>query len=253
MLLGVLVTACGLLIGRAMSALRFESDVFVKQALVLQQERDERERQAVVDERRRIARELHDVIGHSISVMGVQAAAVRSILREDQVRERDALLAVERVGREAVAEMSRVLGLLRADLPAVDSPTPTLRRVAELAADVRNAGLRIDLVADGDFSQVPAGVDLAGYRIVQEALTNVLKHAPAARVTASVTCAAGWLDLRVVDDGAGATRDSSPPGGGRGLIGMRERTALYGGELVARPAQAGGFEVRARLPLRVPS
>jgi signal transduction histidine kinase len=248
-LLGVLVTAGGLLVGRAMRALRFESEIFAQRALALEHERDERASRAVADERRRIARELHDVIGHSISVMGVQAGAVRSVLRADQHRERETLLAVERAGREAVVEMSRLLGLLRADLPEIDSPTPTLRRADHLVAEMRQAGLRVELKVRGDLSEVPPGVDLAGFRILQEALTNVLKHSPAARVSAAVTCTTGHLDVCVLDDGAGAAVGGTGEAG-HGLLGMRERSSLYGGQLVARARPEGGFEVHARLPLR---
>ena len=246
--LALLVTASGLLVGGALGVLRFESEAFDERARELARARDEHVRVAVADERRRIARELHDVIGHSISVMGVQAGAVRSVLREDQQRERDALQRVERTGREAVGEMRRLIGLLRPDDDGVGEPTPSLRRVEQLVGEMQSAGLAIRLSVRGNLYRLSAGIDLAGYRILQEALTNVLKHAPRASVEASVDCTNDGLQIDVIDDG-----DPTSPGSsehvGRGLLGMRERVALYGGELVAGPHEDGGFAVHARLPL----
>jgi signal transduction histidine kinase len=242
------VVVCGLLIGGAMGVLRLESDLFSERASELERERDERARVAVGEERRRIARELHDVIGQSISVMGVQAAAVRSVLRDDQRRERDALLAVERTGRQAVGEMRRLLGLLRADHEGVGDPTPSLRSVEQLVSEMRDAGLSVQLTMHGDLAALSSGVDLAGYRIVQEALTNALKHAPGADVDATVNCTKYELVIEVVDDGTAAPQTVSGRVG-HGLLGMRERTSLYGGELVTGPQAAGGFAVRARLPI----
>jgi signal transduction histidine kinase len=145
----------------------------------LERERDERSRVAVAEERLRISRELHDVIGHSISIMGVQAGAVRSVLRDDQQREREALLAVERIGRQAVGEMRRLIGLLRPDQIGVGDPTPSLRRVDNLVNDMRAAGLAVHLRVEGDVSALSPGVDR---RIPDRpgGLTNVLKHAPSA-------------------------------------------------------------------------
>lgn len=245
---GVLVPTAGLVVGRALGVLRFESDVFTARASRLERERDERARVAVADERRRIARELHDIIGHSISVMGVQAGAVRSVLREDQRRERDVLLAVERTGRQAVGEMRRLLGLLRPDVDAGGAPAPSLRRVEQLVDEVRDAGLAVTIRVQGDLSTLPPGIDLAGYRILQEALTNALKHAPGARVDACVRCGDGRLAIDVSDDG-GVGRKLPEDHVGHGLLGMRERASLYGGEFVAGPDATGGFAVRARIPI----
>jgi signal transduction histidine kinase len=249
--LALLVTVGGLVIGGALGILRFESEVFDERAAQLERERDERAQIAVTEERTRIARELHDVIGHSISVMGVQAGAVRSILRDDQQREREALLAVERTGRQAVGEMRRLIGLLRPDDNGVADPTPSLRRVEQLVGEMRDAGLGIGLSVRGDLSVLSPGVDLAGYRIIQEALTNALKHAPAARVEARLCCTQHELDIEVVGNGAGPSRTASGDVG-HGLLGMRERTALYGGELTAGPTPTGGFSVHARIPLDGP-
>jgi signal transduction histidine kinase len=244
----LLLTACGLVVGRALGVLRFEWDEFDERASELERQREERARLAVADERRRIARELHDVIGQSISVMGVQAGAVRTVLREDQRREREALLAVERTGRQAVGEMRRLIGLLRTDEDGVAAPTPSLLHVEQLAKEMRDAGLGVHLCVRGDLQALSPGVDLAGFRILQEALTNALKHAPAADVHASVSCDERALTIEVIDDGAVAAQPSAGHVG-HGLLGMRERAALYGGELVAGPRPGGGFAVHARLPL----
>jgi signal transduction histidine kinase len=222
--------------------------VFDERAAELERERDERARVAVAEERTRIARELHDVIGHSISIMGVQAGAVRSVLREDQQRERDALLAAERTGRQAVGEMRRLIGLLRPDDDGVADPAPSLRGAESLVGELRDAGLAVRLVVHGDLARLSAGVDLAGFRILQEALTNALKHAPHANVQATVSCTPEELQIEVIDDG-NATPQSAGEQTGHGLLGMRERVSLYGGELVTGPREDGGFAVRARIPL----
>ena len=246
----LLVTTGGLVIGGALGVLRFESEVFDERAAELERERDERARVAVAEERRRIARELHDVIGHSISVMGVQAGAVRSILRDDQQREREVLQTVERTGRQAVGEMRRLIGLLRTDEDGTGEPTPSLRHVEQLIDEMRDAGLAVRLSVHGDLENLTPGVDLAGFRIVQEGLTNALKHAPRANVEARLRCSDNQLEIEVIDDGSGAPQRASEQIG-HGLLGMRERVALYGGELVTGPNAAGGFAVRVRIPLEV--
>jgi signal transduction histidine kinase len=251
LLIAILVTAAGLVVGGALGVLRFESDLFAERESELERERDALARVAVADERRRIARELHDVIGHSISVMGVQAGAVRSVLREDQHRERESLLSVERTGREAVGEMRRLIGLLRTQEDAVGDPAPSLRRVDQLVGDMRDAGLDARVGVHGDLSVLSPGVDLAGYRILQEALTNALKHAPGAQVEATVTCSGKALEINVIDDGSPTPR-SADNHVGHGLVGMRERVTLYGGELITGSTPGGGFAVRARIPLEAP-
>jgi signal transduction histidine kinase len=244
----LLGTAAGLVVGGALGVLRFESEEFDERAAELVRARDEHARAAVAEERRRIARELHDVIGHSISVMGMQAGAVRSVLRDDQQRERDALLRVERTGREAVGEMRRLIGLLRPDTDGVGEPTPSLRRAEELVGEMQTAGLAVRLNVRGDLDRLSAGVDLAGYRILQEALTNALKHAPRSNVQATVSCTEHELEIEVINDGDATARAASGHTG-HGLLGMRERVALYGGELSAGPREGGGFVLHARLPL----
>ena len=246
------MTAGGLVVGRALGVLRFEADAFAEREAELERQRDERALAAVAAERRRIARELHDVIGHSISVMGVQAGAVRTVLRDDQVREREALLGVERTGRQAVGEMRRLIGLLRTTDDTSDGPMPSMSRIEQLVADLRGAGLTATVSVEGDVHTLSPGVDLAGYRIVQEALTNVLKHVPDATVQARICRTEHQLTIDVVDDGGDAAPRLAPADPGHGLLGMRERVSLYGGELHAAPNPGGGFRVRARIPLEGP-
>lgn len=202
---------------------------------------------AVAEERNRIARELHDVIGHNVSVMTVQAAAVRRRLTPAQAVERDALLTVERSGREALAEMRRMVSVLRADGQAPDlEPPPGLADVGRLVERFRSAGLPVELTVTGHPRDLAGGLDLTAYRLVQEGLTNVLHHADAPR-RADVVIAYGpdALELSVRDDGRPLTTAAQP---GHGLLGMRERVAVYGGQLVARARQEGGFELVATLP-----
>jgi signal transduction histidine kinase len=210
---------------------------------------------AVVEERNRIARELHDVIGHSVSVMTVQASAVRRRLPPDLVVEREAIETVEAVGREALAEMRRMVAVLREDVVAETSglePPPGLSQLDRLVEKFRAAGLPVSVSVSGASRQLAPGLDLTAYRVVQEGLTNALRHANGPR-RADVTIAflPDHLELAVRDDGAappaGAERSQHEPGSG--LLGMRERVAVYGGSLVARAGPAGGFEVVATLPL----
>ena len=213
----------------------------------LRHKQDEAET-AAADERTRIARELHDVVGHSVSVMTIQAAAVRRLLRPEQAREREALLTVEQTGREALAEMRRVVGVLRArDERASLAPQPSLREVEKLAEQARAAGLDVDVRKEGDPVDLPAGVELAAYRLVQEGLTNALKHAHARRAEVVIGYREDGLEITVTDDGRGP---SAVNGAGHGLDGLRERLALYGGELEASPADGGGFTLRGTLPIR---
>jgi len=237
-----------LAVGRAVREMGFETDMLEARTSQLERERDEKAQAAVAEERARIARELHDVIGHSISVMGVQAGAVRRLLAPEQAREREALLAVERTGRDAVEEMHRLLGFLRSNGERITPGTPlTLQRVDDLVAEMRRAGLEVDLHVDGELDDLTAGRALAAFRILQEALTNVLRHAPGARVNASLRRTAAELRIEVADDG-GTRPVTDPGGGGQGLVGMRERAALYGGTLEAGPRAERGFMVVARLP-----
>jgi signal transduction histidine kinase len=224
-----------------------EADEAKERAARAEREREERAQAAVTEERARIARELHDVVGHSVSVMTVQASAVRRLLRPEQEREREALLIVEQTGREALAEMRRMVGVLRRpeEAPAL-APQPSLEHLDKLVEQAREAGLPVELRIEGDPLPLPAGVDLTAYRLVQEGLTNALKHARAERAQVLVRYGDGGIEVTVSDDGQGA---GSGDGGGHGLVGMRERVAVYGGELEAGPRPEGGYRLRARLPL----
>jgi signal transduction histidine kinase len=208
----------------------------------------EREREhAVIEERQRIARELHDVIAHSVSVMTVQTGAVRRLLREDQEKEREALESVEATGRQALTEMRRLVGLLREQgtMPEF-SPQPGMKTIDSLLDGVRAAGLPVELEIEGAPQELAPGVDLAAYRVVQEALTNALKYAGPAHAWVSVSWSDGELALTIANDGRGG---GDGTGGGVGLDGMRERVSLYGGEIASGPRDGGGYVVRARLPI----
>jgi signal transduction histidine kinase len=248
-LLSAAAMLAALAVGRAVREMGFETDTLEARAADLELERDEKARTAVAAERARIARELHDVIGHSISVMGVQAGAVRRVLAPELQREREALLAVERTGRDAVTEMRRLLGFLRSgdEEESLTEPPPTLKRLDDLVAEMRRAGLDVDLHVEGELDDLPAGRALAAFRILQEALTNALRHAPGAHVRATVRRTLAELEIEVVDDGDTRAPVSSD-GGGYGLVGMRERVALYGGTLEAGPRPERGFAIVARLP-----
>ncbi len=213
---------------------------------IVEAARDEWARAAVAAERVRIARELHDVVAHSVSVMGVQAGAARMLLDQDVAKARHALASIEATARDSVAELQRLLTILR----TVDSdelePQPTLSDLPALAAATRAAGLAVHLEADARAARLAPGPSLAAYRIVQEALTNVLKHARATRADVRVAVAGDALEVEVADDGRGVALRRRR---GHGLIGMRERALLYGGTLEAGRRGDGGFTVRARFPL----
>ena len=217
-------------------------------ALELDEQREMQARVAVVDERARIARELHDVVAHNVSMIVVQAGAAARILEGEQPDVREALAAIEVTGRETVDEMRRLLGVLRRaeDGPAL-APQPTLRELDALAAHVREAGLPVELRVEGAPHPLPLGVDVSAFRIVQEALTNALKHAGRpARAWVTVRYEPGAVEVEIEDNGNGGGIGG---GTGHGLIGMRERVALYGGRLDAGRSDGGGYTVKARLPL----
>ena len=202
---------------------------------------------AIVGERARIARELHDVVAHSISVIVLQARGGRSALESQPDDSRDAFVNIERTGQEALTEMRRLLGMLRAsdEAPAL-APQPGLRELEGLVDEVRATGVPVHLTVEGEPRELPPGVDLSAYRIVQEALTNALRHAGPSPVRVIVRYTAQDLELEVDDDGAGSGDGS---GAGYGLIGMRERVSVYGGELHAGRRPDGGYALRVRLPL----
>ena len=202
---------------------------------------------AVLEERQRIARELHDVIAHSVSVMTVQAGAVRRRLDQGQEKEREALEAVESTGRQALTEMRRLVGLLREQgtMPEF-SPQPGMGTIHSLLDGVRAAGLPVDFEVEGAPHELSPGVDLAAYRVVQEALTNALKYAGPAHAWVSVSWSDDELELEISNDGH---TDGDGSTGGQGLDGMRERVSLYGGEITTGSRDGGGYVVRARLPI----
>ena len=201
---------------------------------------------AVAAERARIARELHDVVGHGLSVVVLQLVAAQGMLEGgDRPAASQRLVATERSAREALAEMRRLLGLLD-EHDASLAPQPSLRDLGRLVEETRLAGVDIDLEVHGEPIQLPPGLELAAYRIVQEALTNVIRHARPARAHVQVACADGRLTVEVRDDGQSL---SDPGRVGRGLAGMKERVALYDGELIVGPRPGGGFGVRASFPV----
>jgi signal transduction histidine kinase len=194
---------------------------------------------------------LHDVVSHDVNLMVLQATVERRVRAEEGADERDAVLAsIEATGREALAELRRMLGVLRHDGASPPlSPQPGLGQADELVAQARGAGIDVELVTVGNEVALSPGVDLTAYRILQESLTNVAKHAAAARTVATIRHDHDCLEIEVVDDG-GAVREGRSTGAGLGLVGMRERVALYGGSLLAgRRPEAPGFRVLARIPL----
>ncbi len=235
------------IIGFAVGDKYREVDEAKERAALAEREREERARRAVADERARIARELHDVVGHSVSVMTVQASAVRRLLEPDQDKVRKALVVVEQTGREALAEMRRMVGVLRhpEEAPAL-APQPSLEQIEKLVQHTREAGLPVELRIEGEPVQLPSGVDLTAYRLVQEGLTNAVKHARAQQAEVLVRYEAGHIELTVSDDGCG---EGDGVGGGHGLVGMLERVTVYGGKLEAGPGPEGGFRLRATLPV----
>lgn len=216
----------------------------------MEEEQQERARVAVAEERARIARELHDVISHNVSVMVLQAAAGADVFATHPERSREALGSIETAGREALAELRRLLSVVQApaDEGAGLAPPPGLTRLPELVERVRATGLDVSLTVTGDGRALPAGIDFSAYRIVQEALTNTLKHGHAATVRVDLRIGEHVLDVEIVDDGTAAIEANGRTGRGHGLIGMRERAAVFGGELQAGPRSQGGFAVRASIP-----
>ena len=247
-LFAVIVVAVAAVAGQAVRRSAREARLLAERTHELEAERARGEHSAVLDERRRIARDLHDVVAHTVSVMVVQAGAARRTLERDPARALEALHAVRSTGDEAVAELDRLLGLLRPEEARVASTHPGVGTLDGLAERMRAAGLAVELVVHGRARELDPGLDLAAYRVVQEALTNTLKHAGGAPATVAVTWEHDALELLVVDEG----RDGAPgQGSRRGLQGMRERIEAYEGELEAGPAPGGGFRVWARLPLRL--
>ena len=217
----------------------------------LEEEREEHVAAAAAAERTRIARELHDIVSHSISVVVIQTQAVRRRLGPAQVREAEDLAAVETTAREALAEMRRLVGVLRSDEEAASlSPQPGLHELDRLCEQVRASGLAVDVRVEGRPYALPAGLDLTAYRIVQEGLTNALRHSGARRVTVRVRYDAGGVDIAVDDDGRGFD-PASVISQGHGLVGVRERVELYDGTFHVLPSEPRGTRLVASLPLGV--
>ena len=243
----VVVTA-GWLVGRGMHGRVTQTAALAERTQRLEHEAEAERAAAIADERRRIARDLHDVIAHSVSVMVVQAGAAEDLLDRDPAGVREPIRAVQETGRGALVEISRLLGLLREDGAELGlAPQPRLDELAELVAQTAAAGLPVDLRIEGTPHPLPLGVDLSVYRIAQEALTNARKHSAGARAHVLLRYGDDTVELAVENDGVASTNGHR---GGHGLIGMRERVAVFGGTLEAGPSPEGGFRVVARLPLR---
>jgi signal transduction histidine kinase len=217
----------------------------------LEREREEKARQAVIQERLRIARELHDVLAHNISLINVQAGVALHLMDEQPGQSRSALIAIKQASNDALRELRSVLDILRQGAEAPRSPTSGLESLDGLVANAQAAGQAVRTRVAGTPRPLPAGVDLAAFRIVQEALTNVTRHAGKATATVLVGYGDGELTVQVDDDGRGPSGSGAlePEGGGNGIRGMRERAAALDGELEVGPRPGGGFRVAARLPL----
>jgi signal transduction histidine kinase len=237
-----------LLAGRAVRSRSRLTAELHEAAVRAHEAREAEAERAVAEERRRIAREMHDVVAHSVSMMVVQAGGARRILERDPARAVAAAELIERTGREALAEMRALLGVLHHDEHAEYAPQPTMRELDALAERARSAGVPVTVKVDGERRELPAGLDLAAYRVVQEALTNVVKHSGGAPAEVSVHYRADAVEVRISDRGNGSV-STRLGGGGHGLVGMRERVRMYGGELQAGRRRGGGFEVHVRLPL----
>jgi signal transduction histidine kinase len=220
----------------------------------LERERDARTQAAIAEERARIAREMHDVVAHNMSVMVVQADGAAFMVDSDPARAKGALETISETGRTALAEMRGILGVLRdGEHEEEYAPRPDVRQLDQLVDRLRRAGLPVELTVEGVERRLPTGVGLAAYRVVQESLTNTLRHAGPAvsRVRVRLRYGDDALEIRILDDGRGAAvPDDGEPGKGHGLIGMRERVSVYGGSVRAGPRVGGGYEVVASLPIR---
>jgi signal transduction histidine kinase len=242
-----LLFGIGWLGGYALRERAAQAEAAEERAAQAEREREVAARLAVAEERARIARELHDIVAHAVSVMVLQVGAVRHKLPDALADDRDALTGVERTGRAALAEMRRLLGAMRHDGQDLElTPQPGLDGLDSLLEDVGRAGLPVRLHLDGDRVPLPRALDLSAYRIVQEGLTNALKHARASHADVTLRYGPRELQIEVRDDGRGT---STSDGLGHGLVGVRERVKIYGGEMTAGPAPQGGFVLSTRLPL----
>jgi signal transduction histidine kinase len=239
--------AIGWLAGFALRERAGQAEAAEARAAQAERERDAASRIAVAEERARIARELHDIVAHAVSVMVLQVGAVRHRLPDTLSPDREALQDVEQAGRTALTDMRRMLGAMRQDGERIDlAPQPGLDRVESLLDEIRRAGLPVELHIEGEARRLPPAIDLSAYRIVQEGLTNALKHARAGHADVTVRYASDEVQIVVRADGAAVSTSNAP---GYGLAGVRERVKIYGGEMSAGRANGGGFVLRTRLPL----
>jgi signal transduction histidine kinase len=235
------------LAGRALRERSAEAEAAEERATYAEREREAAARIAVAEERARIARELHDIVAHAVSVMVLQVGAVRHGLPEIRSKDKEALSGVEQTGRTALTEMRRLLGAMRHDGEDLDlAPQPGLDSLDSLLEEFGRVGLAVRLDVEGEPSALPRALDLSAYRIVQEGLTNALKHARASHADVAIRYSSDELQIDVRDDGDGA---STTDGAGHGLVGVRERVKIYGGEMNAGTSNGGGFTLRTRLPL----
>jgi signal transduction histidine kinase len=233
--------------GHAIRRRRLSERLLEHRAVTAEREREVRARAAAAEERARIARELHDVVAHAISVIVLQARGGRRLLASEPEEAREAFDSIESAGQQALVEMRRLLGMLRLGNEVLAlAPQPSLQSLAALAAQVSEAGLPVEVTIEGDPKELSPGVDVSAFRIVQEALTNALKHSGPATAHVFVRYGEEELELEILDTGPGVPAGD---GSGHGLVGMHERVALYGGEVVAGRRTGGGFAVRVRLPL----
>jgi signal transduction histidine kinase len=245
-----LLFVIGWLAGFAVRERAERADAAEERAAIAERQREAVARLAVAEERTRIARELHDIVAHAVGVMVLQVGAVRHRLGAEHPEETEALKRVEQAGRDALAEMRRLLGAMRREGEDVAlAPQPGLGRLDALAEQVGAAGLPVRVHIEGEPYPLPHALDVSAYRIVQEGLTNALKHARASRADVTVRYEPGDVRLQVRDDGRGATGDDGP---GHGLVGVRERVNIYGGEITTETAGDGGFVLTARLPVAGP-
>jgi signal transduction histidine kinase len=250
LLYNMVVIALPWLLGAAIWSLRDRQRTLADQTIELRAEREENARQAVFAERVRIARELHDVVAHHVSVIGVQAAGARRMMGRQPGRAAEALSSIEASSREAVAELHRLLGFLRraGDVDEL-APQPGLAQLGDLIAEVGKAELTVALTIEGEAKDLSPTLEVSAYRVIQEALTNTRKHSTATKASVRIQYGTAMLEVEVVDNGP--ERGARPAGNsaGHGLIGMRERAALHGGHLRAGPRPGGGFAVHATFPL----
>jgi len=238
--------AAAYLFGSTMRNRRLYGEQLEARAGALERERDEETRRALAEERLRIAQELHDVVAHSMGVIAVQAGVGAHVIDAEPGEAKKALEAISQTSRSTLVEIRRLLGVLREDQGASYVPAPGLADLDRLVRDVASAGLHAEVRVEGTTMELPPGVDFTAYRIVQEALTNVLKHAGRATATVIIGYEGTALRLEILDDGRAVNGRATP--GGHGLIGMRERVGVYGGSFEAGPRTGGGFRVAARLP-----